>query len=150
MTTIFQTRELVRDELAALFVTDGSWEAVYQYWPGTDLVISYSPILIIRSGGTAQDFAGVEINPSSYRFRFENYVKAADEDGSWTSANAEDEIDDLDRTIRQVIRNNISLTNANNLRFEAGYSAVRDVLVGGMPYIMETYSLLADLPKGST
>lgn len=149
MTTTFQSRELVRDELAALFVADGSYQETYGYAPSVNEIMGKTPVLVIRSRGTSQGFEGVWNNPVTYRFSFASWVLATSEPDNWTSANAEDKLDELDKVIRQVIRDNVSLTNATNLRFEPGFSQVVDLTPEGVPYIVETRFILADLPSGA-
>jgi len=151
MVTTFTSRELVRDELAALFVANGSWQAVYNYFPSAKVISQLSPVLIIRSRGTAQAFSNLETNPASYQILITSWVVAGSEtDSSITSAIAEDELDTLDKTIRQVIRNNAgSMTTANNLRFTEGFSEVSDILLVNVPYIIESYTVIADLARGA-
>lgn len=150
MTTTFQSRELVRDELAALFVADGSWQEVYQYWPGTNEIAGKTPVLIIRSRGTRQDMAGVFTNPASYRFLVSSWTIAYSSAASITSSSAEDTLDTLDKTLRQIVRDNAgSLTNGDLIRFEEGYSEVIDVVAENLPYIVETRAILVDLVAGA-
>lgn len=151
MTTQFTSRELVRDELVSKFVANGAWQAVYGYFPATKTFVGRSPILIIRSRGTSQDMAGEFTNPSSYRFLISSWVIAGSPtDTSITSAIAEDELDNLDKIVRQVIRDNAGgMTTANLLRFEAGQSQVDDIIIEGNPYIVETRAIYADLVKGA-
>ena len=152
MTTTFQSRELVRDELATLFTADGSWQSVFGYFPAVEAFKGRTPILIIRSRGTEQDMAGLETNPASYRFLLSSWVLAfsplsAD---NWTSTDAEDKLDELDMKLRQVIRDNAGGgTNADLYRFEPGFSQVDDVIIEGVPYIVETRAILADLKRGA-
>ena len=152
MTTTFLSREAVRDELAALFTADGSWFQVFQYFPAVQAMKGKTPLLIIRSRGTVQDMAGVETNPATYRFLISSWVLAfsplsAD---NWTSTDAEDKLDELDQKLRQVIRNNAGGgTNADMYRFEPGFSVVDDVIIEGLPYIVETRAILADLIRGA-
>lgn len=151
MTTTFQSREAVRDELAALFTANGSWQAVYNYMPGYSVIAGLSPALTILSAGTRQQFAGVWNNPVSYRFEITCYVVSGSEsDATVTSAVAQDEQDTLDKVIRQVIRDNVQLTNGDNMRFGDDYSNVERGSIGNQPYIRETYTVYVDLPKGST
>lgn len=151
MTTTFQSRKLVRDELVTLFAANGSWQEVYGYFPSAALAAGRTPVLMIRSRGTRQDMAGVWINPASYRFLLSSFVLAYSSSDSWTSANAEDKLDELDKVLRQVIRDNVgSLTYADNLRFEEGFSDVSDIDLGGNPYIVETRAILVDLPSGTS
>lgn len=154
-TTVFQSRELVRDELVALFQADGSWSIgaahhVYGYFPAAIEIVGKTPILVILSAGTRQDMAGAFTNPASYLFRCITLVLADSDSDSWTAANAEDKLDDLDRAFRQVIRTNMNLlTKADLLRFDEGYSERTDIDLGGKPYIRETRNIIADLNHGS-
>ncbi len=141
--TTFQSRELVRDELVALFVANNTWNNVYGYFPSAAELVGKTPVLMIRSRGTQQQMAALHTNKASYRFFLTTFVAIV------TGAVAEDEIDTLDKVLRQVIRDNTSLTNANNIRFASDYSDVSDVEVGGKPYILETYTIYADLASGS-
>ena len=104
MTTTFTSRELVRDELAALFVANGSWQEVYQYHPSVNEIENKTPFLVIRSAGTQQEMANLWTNKTTYRFAIISYVLAYSASDNWTSANAEDKLDELDKAIRQVIR----------------------------------------------
>jgi hypothetical protein len=151
MTTTFQSRELVRDELAALFVANGTWQAVYGYRPSVKEVLGKTPVLVIRSRGTQQDMAGLYTNPATYRFSLQSWVLASSEtDATVTSAIAEDELDTLDKTLRQVIRTNAgSLANADNIRFEESPSEVVDIVAEGLSYMIETRFILVELHGGS-
>lgn len=151
MTTTFTSRELVRDELVALFTANGAWQAVYGYMPGYTVISGRSPVLTILSMGTRQQFAALYTNPASYRFEITNYVVSSSEsDSSVLTATASDELDTLDKTIRQIVRNNAgSLVNATNLRFGDDYSNVERGALGNKPYVRETYIVYVDLPSGA-
>lgn len=148
--TTFQTREAVRDELVSLFQTNGSWQVVYGHFPSVAETEGKTPILVIRSRGTSQVFAGEHTNPAQYRFLISSFVLAYSEDDSWTSANAEDKLDELDKVVRQVIRDNAGGgTYADNFLFEEGFSDVSDIVIEGLPYIVETRVLVATLSRGA-
>ena len=152
MTTTFLSREAVRDELATLFTADGSWQSVFKFFPGLDAIKGRTPVLIIISRGTEQGMAGLETNPTTYRFLLSSWVLAfsplsAD---NWTSTDAEDKKDELDMKLRQVIRDNAGGgTNADLYRFEPGFSQVDDVIIEGVPYVVETRAILAGLKRGA-
>lgn len=151
MTTTFQSRELVRDEIVALFVANGSWQDVYGYMPGYTVISGNSPVLTVLSAGTSQRFAGVFTNPVTYRFEITNYIVSSSEsDATVLSADASDQLDTLDRTIRQVIRDNVQLTNGDNVRFDENFSNVERGAIGNVPYVRESYTILVDLPNGAT
>lgn len=148
MVTTFTSRELVRDELVSLFTANNSWQAVYGYIPAVNVFEGMTPILVIRSRGSLQNFANLETNPASYQFGIVSYVRAYSA-GEISSAQAEDKLDDLDKVVRQVIRDNAgSMTTAINLRFD-GASEVRDIDIGSVPYMAEARILIADLPRGA-
>jgi hypothetical protein len=149
MVTTFQSRELVRDELVALFVANASWNNVYGYFPAASEMVGKTPILLILSDGTRQQSSGVWSNPTSYQFLCISFVLADSDSDNWTVALASDKVDDLDRVFRQVIRNNGALTNADVLRFGDGFSVRRDVSIGGKPYISEERTIICDVLKGT-
>lgn len=148
--TTFTSRELVRDVLVGLFTANASWQAVYGYMPGYTVIAGRSPVLVVLSGGTRQQFQQQFVNKTSYRFEITNYVVSSSEsDATVVSATAEDELDTLDKTIRQVIRDNATHATYSNLRFDDNYSNVERGAIGNKPYIRETYVVFADLPAGS-
>ena len=148
MVTTFTSRELVRDELVSLFTANNSWQAVYGYVPAIKVFAGMTPILIIRSRGTLQNFSNQDTNPTEYRFGIASFLRAFST-GEITSAQAEDTLDTLDTAIRQVIRNSAgSMTYADNLRF-AAESEVRDVSIEGLPYMVEAYTVIAKLARGA-
>jgi hypothetical protein len=155
MTTTFTSRELVRDALVALFVANGSWsiggvDNVYGYSPGYTVISGRSPVLTILSGGTRQQFQAAFTNKASYRFEITNYVVSGSEsDATVVSSTAQDEGDTLDKTIRQIIRDNASGATYDNLRFDDNFSNVERGAIGNKPYVRETYIVIADLSAGS-
>jgi len=150
--TTFTSRETVRDALAALFVANNSWDLVFGNWPETvSEMLGRSPILIIVSRGTQQNMAGLNMNPASYRFVLSTLVIAQSEtDSSITRPVAMDEIDTLDKTLRQIIRDNASNANWTNIRFDTGYSTVEDILLNNTaPYMIESRTIYVDLASGA-
>lgn len=150
MVTTFTSRELVRDELAALFVANGSWQNVYHQATGMNAFLGKSPVLIIRSRGTSQAFETLDTNPTAYRFLVSSWVLAYRASDNWDNTEAEDKLDELDMIARQIIRNNAgSMTYANNLYIEEGFSQVDDIITEGLGYIVETRAAIAYLPRGA-
>ena len=147
----FQSREAVRDELATLFTTNGSWQGVYGYFPSAKDTIGQTPLLFIISKGTKQRISkNLWDNFTSYQFEFQNYILADKDSDNWDSADAEDKLDELDKVLRQLIFNNMgSMTTANSLEFDDGFSKREDVNVGGSPYIRETRIIIANLNAGA-
>lgn len=150
MVTTFTSRELVRDELKALFVANASWAQVFSNGAALRDFLGQSPLLMIRSRGTSQVFATLDTNPATYRFLISSWVLAYRASDNWDNTEAEDKLDELDKTVRQIIRNNAgSMTYANVLSFEEGPSQVDDIIIEGLGYIVETRAVLAYLPRGA-
>jgi len=148
--TTFQNRELVRDELVALFVANTSWQEVYGYFPGVSAFVGKTPVLVVTSVGTQQDMANLNTNPATYRFLISSYVLAYRVSDSWYSTDAADKIDELDMKVRQIIRDNAGGgTNADQYRFESGFSQSDNIIASGVGYIVETRAILADLVNGA-
>lgn len=154
--TTFSSRETVRDALVALFTTNakgsGQFQEIYGYAPSTNEILATSPILIIRSDGSRRLFNAQETNPVDFRFVLTTMILAYDANSSpvWTSAMAEDKLDDLERLVAQIIRDNTQNAAWNVIYLEDGFSEPRDVIIGkGVPYIIETRTVIARLSVGA-
>lgn len=149
MTTTFQDIDLILDEIAALFVANGGWEKVYDYYPGVDAIKGKFPVMIIQDAGTNQQMAGQFTNPVSIRILLSTWVLAYSEPDNWTTQNAIDKRRELNKTLRQIIRDNVgSLTNANNVEFD-GFSETESVIMEGIPYYVETFAIIAHVHSGA-
>jgi hypothetical protein len=149
MTTVFQSRKLVRDEIVSLFVATGAFQDVFSYWPSSDDILAKNPLLLVRSGGTSQSFEGQDNNPTEYAFELTVFVNASE--SAQSSSSAEDQLDALDLVIRQVIRDNAGgSTNADMYKFDVGTSTVGDfILNGSISYIREVRTMIARLNRGA-
>lgn len=149
--TTFASREAVRDELVTLFSAISGYKAVYGYFPGATVFSEKSPILIVRARGTRQQMKMLETNPRSYRIALTTAVLAYDANQSYDTSEAEDALDDLDRALCQKIRDSVTAgyTNMSTLEFADEYSDVQDVIIAGLPFILETRFVLAHLPGGA-
>ena len=147
--TIFVTRETARDSLVSLFTTNASWDLVFGYQPSQNEINQRGSVLIISSGGTEQQAQALDFNRAVYRFNFMSLVLVADTDadGSWTEANCEDRLDNLDAAIRQVVRTNMGGAGGYFLRFEGG-STTGYIIIGGAEYRTEQRVIIADYPSG--
>lgn len=152
--TTFQSRKAVREEIAGFFVADGSWTKVFDYDPGIKELVKETPVVFIRSAGTEQDFATRDTNKTTYLFEIVSIVLASDGLGDtsiWTPSLAQDKVDDLDRSVRQIIHDNSgTATTANNFIFTGPSGVSPQIFEGGQPYIIETRTLTASLPRGTT
>jgi len=143
--TTFITRETVRDAFVTLFTTSAKWQLVFGYMPSESEVAGQSPFLVIRSGGTLQSMNTYNANPTTYRITFRNFVLCEDEQ---TEAQAEDKLDELDTTFRQIIRDNCgSIAGANYIRFEDAPSTTGYAFVGKW-YRTEDWTVLAHYVTG--
>lgn len=150
MPTTFPSRELVRDELVSKFTATNAWQEVYGYHPSVNEIQDKTPFLVIRSAGTEQNMANEWTNKAIYRFAVISYVIAYRASDNWTSAHAEDKLDDLDRLVRQVVRDNAgSMTTCDDLLLDNGLSQPQDVILEGLPYIRESRFISAYLQAGS-
>lgn len=151
MPTTFQNRELVRDEIAALFTSDGSWQTVYNYSADVSDFVGQTPVLFVVSAGSEVEMAGEFNNPTRYRFLISSHVLRKSDGDNWTPANAEDKLDELDLKVRQIIRNNAgSLSNGDLMQLESGMSQVIRVDVKeGITYLTETRAVIVSLVNGA-
>jgi hypothetical protein len=148
--TTYQDRRLIRNELVTLFGATGAWVNVYGYYPAADVIVNTSPILLVADGGTRQTQAGMHTNPTAHRFVLTTFVLAYDEASDWTSEDAMNKLADLDRVVRQTIRDNVQLTNADNIELDGGFSQIDSVVLsGGVPYLTESRTVTAYLHRGA-
>jgi hypothetical protein len=149
MTTTFQDVDLVVTEIAGLFTTNGSWQTVFDYFPGVDAIKGYTPVLIVDDNGVATDFANLFTNPVEYRLTVQSWVIAYIE-GEWTVNQATAKRRELNKVIRQIIRDNAGgTTYTDSLRFEDGFSERSSVIFEGLPYLIERFGVIARLNSGS-
>ena len=142
--TTFVTRKTAREAVAALFRANGTWQTVYDHEP-RDLA-GESPVLTIRSGGTLTSNM-FNASPTAFLFVLTNYVLVTD-GATWGPDDAEDKLDELDREIREIVRDN---TPAGCDYIELDESASVTAYVedeGGHIYRTETFTLRAELATG--
>lgn len=149
MTTTFITREIARDALVALYTTDNSWDLVFGYIPSADEIGKRSSFLAVSSAGTDPKMSGLDMNPTKYHFALRSFIRVSDTDqgGSWTEADCENRLDELDRVVRQVIRDNPGSGNYNYIFLE-GPSTTGYQVLGGIEYRVEERTIIANYPSG--
>ncbi len=151
MTTIFQSRQLVQDELVALFVADGSWQQVWGYFPGVNAFMGKSPVLVITPSGTGQSMESKHVNPTSHILLLSTFVLAYRQSDSWFAEDANDLLNAMEVKVRQIIRDNAGGgTFADNYEFDQTPSDVSNQIIEGLGYIIETRSIIANLAHGTT
>ena len=149
--TTFQSRKLVRDELVALFVADGSWQDVWGYFPGVDAFQGRSPLLTITSGGTTQTSESLHVNPTQYQFLITTYVLSYRASDNWFATDAMDTLDALDLKVRQIIRDNMGGgTNADWYQFDTALSQITSAKTfEGLVYEIEARGMFVGLASGA-
>lgn len=145
--TTFASREAIRDELVAGLTATGLWVAVYGYSPAPRAVVGSTPFAIVRGRGTMLEMQGQVSNPVTHRFVISSWVLA--EDGQVSSADAEDTADNISRGVLQYVRDNASGGTHADMYTLDDFSDVRDTVVENVPYIAETFTLVAHLYKGA-
>jgi len=149
MVTTLVTRETIRDGLVTLATATGKWQAVYGYVPKDNAVRGQSPFLVILSLGTLQSMESEGKNPAEYSLSVMSHVLMNDK-GSWTEANAEDKLDELDKVLRQLIRDNASGSSyCDAFTFLASPSQTDFVMIGGEQYRTEARVIIGHHYSGS-
>lgn len=146
--TTFTDREVPADALKALFVANGSWEEVYNYIPKITVLGMSSPNLIIVSGGTSTDMPSLNTNPTDFRFVLSTWVIARRDADNFTNEQAETQLNALDKTLRQIIRDNTQNAAWNNVQLEDGFSQVNREIFEGTAFLIETRAVIAHISRG--
>lgn len=145
--TTFTDRETPQDALIALFVANNSWEAVYSYVPEVTVLANSSPNLIVVSDGTDAEMPMLNTNPTDFYFILSTWVIARRASDSFTGAQAETQLNALDRTLRQIIRDNTSNAAWNDIQFD-GRSRIERRIFEGTAFLIETRSIRVHLARG--
>ena len=114
-------------------------QVVYAYPPAD---ITESPVVFVRSAGTASKRKGIGQTKGYNRFYFEImvYVAAANNDSGWTPGVAADALDDIEAVVRDtVLANPTNAAWTNMVLAEQPTEIVRldAVSTGGLPYDVE-------------
>lgn len=147
MTTL-GTRETVRDALVTLFTDNGAWQAGFGHEPTAGEADGQSPLFVITSFGTHGRNV-LNTAPTTYRFQFSSYVLVGDPEdpSSWGAAEAEDKLDELDREVREIVRDNTP-DGSYGIELE-GPSRPSYAMMGGEVYRVEDYVILAEWDIGT-
>lgn len=149
MVTTFDSREVSRDGLVALFVANGSWQKVFGYYPTKKEIDGQWPLMIVNAVGTLQSMEGETMNPSTFFFVITSFV-ATEDNAAWETPAAANLVDTLGQTYRQIIRNNAAAASfANSLNFSPTQSNVSIIELHGVNYLSEMWLLEAHLASGS-
>jgi hypothetical protein len=132
-------REAVRDALASLLETalvgDGlPVQAVYNYQAadfGTN-----NPVVVVSGDGVARPPFTHQGNKADFYLNIHIFVLYSD-DASWTEADAEDRLDQIEYTIADTLEANRKYVGYwNNILYE-GRSTTGSVMIGGDEYRFE-------------
>lgn len=149
--TTFTSRKTIRDDIAGLITTNGSWQNVYSGMPNfSDDIAGRSPLCTVLSSSTATEFAGENVNPRTHSFLVTNWVVYSVDRDSWTYNDAEDLLDTLEFTLAQVIRDNAAGSGvADSLEFDGLPSTIDRTEIQNVRYIRETFTVIARLATGA-
>lgn len=151
--TTFTSPQATREAIAALFVAkSGAGQplaAAYGNWPQVSEAGGLSPFVIVVDEFTEQDMAGQSTNPTRFGFVICAFVKmSSNADNTVNRADAADELATISTLIRQVIRDNVSNANWNNIRFE-GRAVVQEKPFASMPYMIQPFLVIVTLANGA-
>jgi hypothetical protein len=124
-------RETIRDAFATL-LTNGLTGvgkpvyAVYNYLKGVITTEDGSPLVMVTSGGTARQRAGIGDTRWNSYFVLEvfTFVRDADAANSWTEQNVEDALDSIDKAIADIVADNRVSTDWHNISFALDSAAI--------------------------
>lgn len=149
--TSFQDIDLIVTEIAALFTAEGSWQDVYDYFPGLSTFQGRSPVLVVIDNGTLQEFDNLHTNPTTYNILLASYVLVnSDSDATITSEAATTQRRALNVIIRQTIRDNAGGgTYYDLIQFTPRSSQIERLNAEGLTYELEMFEVAAFLKSGS-
>ena len=140
-------RETVRDQITAsltteLVTTKGVVATGNVYSSRIFDPAGQSPVIGIASMGSQRPVMTARGRRSVFRFAVEVWVVA--KGTSWTAANAEDKLDQLEQYIADwVVTNRTAANYWDALDFDDEGTVISDTTIGGMPYLLEVIPLVA-------
>ncbi len=139
-------RETVRDALATLIGTAavGSGkpvQAVFNYRVGD--FGGASPVVVVSSRGSDRRQLTVRGGRAKFFLQVDTLVLYSDE-GTWGEDDAEDALDAIEAILAGVVAANQVTAQWAALAY-AGESTRMDVMIGGVEYIREAVSLVAEV-----
>lgn len=140
-------REAVRDAFAtllqtALVGTGKPVQEVVNYRKG-DLE-GKSPVVQVSSYASNRSQMTARGGRTTVYLLVAIFVLYALEDGTWTEAQAEDALDQIESLIAEVVRSNQATANWGALDYESRSERV-DAAIGGQEYIVEAVTLKAEV-----
>ena len=144
--TTYVNRKTARAALKTLFVSNGNWQAVYEATPNT--FDRQTPVLVLRSGGTRQ-LMQYATDPATFRIEYRTYVLYEDPNApdDYGDEECEDKLDDLDKEMREVVRDNTP-SGADAIELGEGFTETGYEMVDGVVYRWEEGVILVQLAVG--
>lgn len=151
--TTFISPQATREAIAALYTAySGSGqplERVFSNWPKVGEAKGLSPFLMVVDDFTEQDMAGLNTNPTQFGFVIAVFVlSGSPTDTTINRADAADELGNINRLIRQVIRDNAGNANWDSIRFE-GRATVKNINFEDLPYMIQDFHVVTKLAHGA-
>lgn len=133
------SRRPVREALAvAMDVAITEATAVYDHKP-TDLG-GATPVLAIESVSSERPvahFGGLMMLEARFRFIVHIFVRRPDSSSSWTKAQADDQLDDLEAAVATFVEENQQGERWDGVTISGGTVIDDNVVIDGKPYINE-------------
>jgi hypothetical protein len=109
MTLSLVNRKTVRNGIVTLVTADGSWDVVLDHEPTPGELDGQFPAFSIYSEGTTDEDPAFNTTPTTFRFVATNFVLLYDKQDpdSWNANHSEDLLDDLNKALRDILRNNV-------------------------------------------
>lgn len=147
------TRETVRKALAglleaALVGTGLPVESVYDRHVSEFGASGFeSPVVLVLSGGSQRERRGLgsQVYRSFFRLDVLVFVSDAISAESWTDADVEDRLDLIEKQIADVLAENRSTTNWQDIKHETGFTNIVPAKLGGHSYKMETIPVIVEV-----
>lgn len=144
MPQLAESRKLARKHLAGVLqgvlVGPGLLvQAVYDNQVGD--FGGQSPVVVVYSGGTQREKMTFEGTKAGFSMIIQTFVLYADEAGTWTEADAEDALDDIELVISQAIQANQGSDYWAKIN-QNGMSTTGSVEIGGKEYRTERIEVI--------
>lgn len=140
---VSNNRKTVRATLFGLLssgLTLVSPTAIYSYLIGD--FKGQSPVVVVSSRGSERVRFTHGGRIPKHALKVYIFVAYASEDGSWTEAQSEDSLDDVEAEIASIVDANAKSTAWEALS-QAGESVTDSVMIGGVEYRRETIYYIA-------
>ncbi len=122
-------------------------QAVYAYKVGD--FKGQSPVVIVTSAGSQREkiMLSTTTRRVSVFLDVFTFVLYADPATGWTESDAEDRLDLLEKSISDVLVDNVNTANWNNLTVDSK-SQIDSVVIGGADYARELIQVKLDIVRG--